>query len=281
MVRPHARAASCAFALAVALALAACSAIVDFKGLAGPRSGDAGDAGADARAADGATAEDSGATSGSDGGDEAGVFVCPDGGFCDDFDTPPLGATWSSMTVDGKAGLFLFDGGSISAPFSLQVAVAMQAPGPTRHAELEKNLPSPGQGVRCTVSTRIDSAPPSGDATLLTIRPTSAEVKENEIYITYNAASGIGNEDYKFGDGGGDSINDMFAAFPTGRWFRLGFETDYKTANIFVDGVMTGSIALGPQFTPTSLQVALGERYDTERGPSLVLFDNYACVVTP
>jgi hypothetical protein len=273
MVRGTAAAAVCALVLSVA----ACSALVDFKGLAGSPQAeggvDAGDAGADARVADGAVGAD-------DGGD-AGPFVCPANAFCDDFDTPPLGATWSSTTLNGAASMALFDGGSQSPPYSLQVALALQTPGPQRQAELEKNLPSPGSSVKCSVSVRIDTAPPTGDATLITIRPTSQEVKKHEMYVTFGASTGYNNEDFKFADGGGGSNNGMFPAFPAQRWFRLTFATDYATADVLVDGVKVSSMQLGPSFTPTSLQVGVGERYDSERGPSLVLFDDFECVVTP
>jgi hypothetical protein len=274
-----------ATACALVLSVAACSVIADFKGLAGSAQPDAaaGDAGADARTADGATSAD-GAASGEGGTtvSEGGSVPCPpNAAFCDDFDTPPLGAKWDSITLDGKADIALFDGGSLSPPYSLEVALAMQMPGPSRHAELEKNLTNPGHGVKCAVSVRIESAPPSGDATLMTIRPTSGEVTENEVYITYNAQNGLTNEDFKFADGGGDSNNGMFVPFPMSQWFRLTFATDYATMDVLVDGVKVGSMQLGPRFQPTSLQVALGERYDTERGPSFVLFDDYACVVTP
>jgi hypothetical protein len=236
--------------------------------------------------ADATAAADGANAGGADGGGDAsdgglgGDDTCPEGGFCDDFDTPPLGATWTTTNVSGNATLYLDDAGSVSPPYALRMFLSLQSPGPERHAELIKTL-TPGHGVQCRMNVFIDQAPPSGDATLITITPTNPELQQHDLFVTFNTTGMIRNQQWKFGDGGGDIDSQNMGPTPQGKWFRLGFVTDYTNATITIDGTMAFNGALAFASTPTKLQVAVGERYDTEKGPASVLFDDYQCVVTP
>jgi len=90
-----------------------------------------------------------------------------DGGatFCDDFDHDPLGARWTSTSIEGGAELALDPTRASSLPNGLRVKIPEGAP-PGTHAHLSRALEGVGYTETCTVNVLLDALPASEVAIL-------------------------------------------------------------------------------------------------------------------
>lgn len=197
-----------------------------------------------------------------------------DATFCDDFDTTPLGATWTSQNVD-KATIELADAGR-SAPFAFKVT----APGGAfagRSGQLQKRF-SGVKGVTCSFAVKPLERP--GQPFIFYLKGTAPEVSSWEAWIALTPSEtrlGIGQT---FKDGGASPYDADFAPLlPLNQWALLEIATNLTNVTLKVDGTQVASRTFPLPVSTSLVDVLLGIlAFETTQ--QAALFDDLRCVVT-
>jgi hypothetical protein len=215
---------------------------------------------------------------------DAGVDACAHT-VCETFDDGQFASRWT-ISQTGDPTLTLFDGGSVSPPYSLAAEFPVHgAAGATRYAYLSRSFPGSARVVAIEADVRLDSTWTAGSANVLALvlQPASANIS----YYTlgFNTSSG-GCDAYEYmelSDGGNFSFDNNFSALQKGQWTHLRYVISLGTSpslTFYENGV---SVATKPINPPTfvSFQVALGAEYVSDpAGPMSLLFDNVTIDVT-
>jgi hypothetical protein len=213
--------ASVALVLGAAMAVPACSLLVDTSGLSGnDGAADAADTGPPADASEAATRDADALDATSDADGDAG-FSCPQGSgiFCDDFDHDALGARWTSTDKSG-ATLVLEDGG-VTPPNALRAEVLG---GPNAYANLIARFPgTPAGHVRCELDMELPASPPLGeiDVLVLATRRVGPTPSSYQVYLQHLDTGWALGEFGIIADGGTVDHNTEISDLPIGSWMHL------------------------------------------------------------
>ena len=265
------------FIVVGAVALSACSLLVetgDLAGVADPPDA-AREVGTPDVSVDG-TAPSDGSSSGTvppDSGLDAAPRVCG-ATFCDDFDTPPLGAMWDSKTVSSSGSLTLGAGG-LSPPNALVLDLTGTS---IRRAYLQRSFAVIPGAIRCSVSINVEIAPPSPgtDFEFLSMRASGAGQP-----VIYLKVAGTNPPTLEYhsevgGDGGTEVITPV-GTFPVGTWARVTLRSDGVSAQVTLGATTTPVPVVAGGDLPVA--VRLGETGDTDDPHMRARLDDFECTV--
>jgi hypothetical protein len=215
---------------------------------------------------------------------DAGVDACAHT-FCETFDDGRFASRWT-ISQAGDPTLTLFDGGSVSPPYSLAAEFPVHAAaGAKRFAYLSRSFPGAASLVVIEADVRIDSTWTAGSATVLSLLLQPAAATTTYYELGFNTYSGGGDayEYVEFTDGGNFSFDNQFSGLQKGQWTHVRYALSLKTnpsLTFYENGVSVATKAINPP-TFVSFQVALGTEYVSDPGgPMSLLFDNVTIDVT-
>ncbi len=265
------------FIVVGAVALSACSLLVetgDLAGVADPPDA-AREVGTPDVSVDG-TAPSDGSSSGTvppDSGLDAAPRVCG-ATFCDDFDTPPLGAMWDSKTVSSSGSLTLGAGG-LSPPNALVLDLTGTG---NRRAFLQRSFAVIPVSIRCAVSINVEIAPTNGGADFEIISFIASGPGEPTVFLKVAGSRPLTLEYHSFtglADGGEQEIFENVGTFALGAWTRIELKSDGLTSQVSLDSARHTYPVLNGGSLP--VRVRLGESGDSDDPPVRARLDDFEC----
>lgn len=209
-----------------------------------------------------------------DAGGDAGSDASCDVTFCDDFDTPPLGATWTSTDISGGASS-LVDAGE-SAPFAFR-AIVQGGAFAGRSARLTKRFTN-FTGATCSFAAKPLQR--SGSAMLITFEGTAPEVQDWHVWIVATPSETRLGGGATFQDGGVSPYQAEFApTLPTNAWSHLEITVGQSQATLKMEGQLVATFPYPATVSSSLVDMKLGvQAYETVTQE--FLFDDLRCAVT-
>ena len=197
-----------------------------------------------------------------------------DATFCDDFDTPPLGATWTSTDILGGANA-LVDAGE-SAPFAFR-AITEGGTFSGRSARLTKRFTS-FTGATCSFAAKPLQR--SGSVMILAFEGTAPEVQDWSVWIAATPSETRLGGGALFKDGGVSPYLAEFApVLPTNAWSHLEIDVGQSQATLKLEGQLVATFPYPATVSTSLIDMKFGvQAYET--APQEFLFDDLRCVVS-
>jgi hypothetical protein len=193
--------------------------------------------------------------------------------FCDDFDTPPLGATWTTLEED-EGELTLDDGGALSPPFAMKVDL----PGGDSHLRDAFLMKRFNVVASVTCSFAVKPLVANGYFELFEFRGDAPAVDKWEVTVGMR-----GGDKTELGSNTAIGTQetpgpiDVAPFLPLNAWSHLEVSTDLAQATLKLEGAPVANITLPVQ--PRAIVDVLVGAYASETSPESALFDDIRCTV--
>jgi hypothetical protein len=194
---------------------------------------------------------------------------CPDGGFCDDFDTDPFGETWTRRLAVGGGSLVRAGAPVRSPPSAFRAhtpALAGDGGGdPTRRAQLVKDFDLPSGRLRCAFSVRVEET--NDDTDVLRIELGGADVSGSALWIDTRLADSQVHV---------DSTTSTAERFSPGVWVRVTIDIRSTTAEVRFDDAIVINAPTSYEVTQASLMLGLFT-LALDAPPTTAFYDDLVC----
>jgi hypothetical protein len=227
----------------------------------------ASDAGADAAISESEGGRDAASA---DGANDSSCDVT----FCDDFDTPPIGATWTSTDVSG--GTTELVGAGESMPFAFR-SLTESGTFAGRSARLVKRF---GNFTGATCSFAVKPVQRSGNPMVIIFEGTAPEVQTWSVWISPTPSETRLGGGALFKDGGVSPYLAEFApTLPTNAWSHLEITVGQSVATLKLEGALVATFQYPATVSTSLIDMKFGvQAYETTEQE--YLFDDLRCAVT-
>jgi hypothetical protein len=191
-----------------------------------------------------------------------------DATFCDDFDTPPFGASWTGKVENG--GTVVGDSNALLANMGVAGTEAL------RTAFLYRRFAAPKK-VSCTFALHpLDLSAPTEVFSFNVLAP---GYKSYSLWLSLRSGQtelGVAAEPM---DGG--TIYDTRGVTPVavGKWTTITMATDFTKLTLSEDGVIVKDEAFFPAVVPVHVDTQLGITFQYSKATSKVRIDDVRCAV--